>query len=184
MTTDSRDFLVELGTEELPPKALRKLRDAFAAEIVNGLARAGLPHGTVRPLAAPRRLAVIVEAVGVTQLDRTVSMDGPPVKAAFDALDPRILPEMSAKVAFLSRTLKPEEEQSRLVVNPQALVERQGRLVAFVLKDQKVQAVPVQVGPKLGDWLEVLGGLQEGDKVVLQPPKNLASGDQVKVIEG
>ncbi len=85
MTTDSRDFLVELGTEELPPKALRKLRDAFAAEIANGLARAGLPHGTVRPLAAPRRLAVIVEAVGVTQPDRTVSMDGPPVKAAFDA---------------------------------------------------------------------------------------------------
>ncbi len=80
-----RDFLVELGTEELPPKALRKLRDAFAAEVVNGLAKAGLPHGTVRPLAAPRRLAVIVEAVGVTQPDRTLSVDGPPMQAAFDA---------------------------------------------------------------------------------------------------
>ncbi|MFZ5698047.1 MAG: glycine--tRNA ligase subunit beta [Pseudomonadota bacterium] len=82
---NSRDFLVELGTEELPPKALRKLRDEFAAEVVAGIEKAGLPHGTVRPFAAPRRLAVMVEAVGVTQPDRTLSMDGPPVKAAFDA---------------------------------------------------------------------------------------------------
>jgi glycyl-tRNA synthetase beta chain len=85
VSTATRDFLVELGTEELPPKALRKLRDAFAAGITAGLDKAGLPYGTVRPLAAPRRLAVIVEAVGVTQPDRTVGMDGPPVKAAFDA---------------------------------------------------------------------------------------------------
>lgn len=82
---NSRDFLVELGTEELPPKALRKLRDEFADEVVAGIEKAGLPHGAVRPFAAPRRLAVIVEAVGVTQPDRILSMDGPPVKAAFDA---------------------------------------------------------------------------------------------------
>ncbi len=56
--------------------------------------------------------------------------------------------------------------------------------MAFVLKDQKVQAVPVEVGPKLGDLVEVLGGLQEGDKVVLQPPTNLHNGDRVQVKEG
>ncbi len=59
------------------------------------------------------------------------------VKVAFDSLDPRILPEMSAKVAFLSRPLKAQEEQPRLVVNPKALVQRNGRLVAFVLKRSK-----------------------------------------------
>ena len=106
------------------------------------------------------------------------------VKVAFDSLDPRILPEMSAKVAFLSRPLKPQEEQPRLVVNPKALVHRNGKLVAFVLKDQKVQAAPVEVGPQLGDWLEVKNGLQEGDKVVVQPPNNLHNGDRVRVIEG
>jgi HlyD family secretion protein len=106
------------------------------------------------------------------------------VKVAFDSLDPRILPEMSAKVAFLSRPLKPQEEKPRLVVNPKALVHRNGKLVAFVLKDQKVQAAPVEVGPQLGDWLEVKNGLQEGDKVVLQPPSDLHDGAKVRVIEG
>jgi len=106
------------------------------------------------------------------------------VKAAFDSLDPRILPEMSAKVAFLARPLKAREEEPRLVINPKALVQRNGNLVAFVLKDQKVQATPVEVGPQLGEWLEVKKGLDEGDKVVIQPPNNLHDGDQVRVIEG
>ena len=106
------------------------------------------------------------------------------VKVVFDSLEPRILPEMSAKVAFLSRPLKSNEAQPRLVVNPKALLPKNGKLLAFVLKDQKVQAVPVEVGPKLGDLVEVLGGLQEGDKVVLQPPANLRSGDRVQVKEG
>jgi multidrug efflux pump subunit AcrA (membrane-fusion protein) len=44
--------------------------------------------------------------------------------------------------------------------------------------------VAVEVGPKLGDLVEVLAGLQEGDKVVLQPPANLHSGDRVQVKEG
>jgi RND family efflux transporter MFP subunit len=106
------------------------------------------------------------------------------VKVAFDSLDPRILPEMSAKAAFLSRSLGLGEEQPRLVVNPKGLFKKNGKLLAFVLKDQKVQAVPVEVGPPLGDMVEVLGGLQEGDKVVLQPPANLRTGDRVQVKEG
>jgi RND family efflux transporter MFP subunit len=106
------------------------------------------------------------------------------VKVAFDSLDHRILPEMSAKAAFLSRSLLRNEEQPRLVVNPKALFKKDGKLLAFVLKDQKVQAVPVEVGPPLGDLVEVLGGLQEGDKVVLQPPANLRTGDRVQVKEG
>ena len=106
------------------------------------------------------------------------------VKVAFDSLDHRILPEMSAKAAFLSRSLGRNEEQPRLVVNPKALFKKDGKLLAFVLKDQKVQAVPVEVGPPLGDLVEVLGGLQEGDKVVLQPPANLRNGDRVQVKEG
>ncbi len=106
------------------------------------------------------------------------------VKVAFDSLDPRILPEMSAKAAFLSRSLRSSEEQPRLVVNPQALLQKNGKLMAFVLKEQIVQAVPVEVGPKLGDLVEVLSGLREGDKVVLQPPSNLQNGDRVQVKEG
>ena len=80
-----QDFLVELGTEELPPKALKQLAAAFLAGVEKGLADAGLAFQTARYYAAPRRLAVLVEQLATEQPDRTQQMDGPPVKAAFDA---------------------------------------------------------------------------------------------------
>jgi len=81
----TKDFLVELGCEELPPKSLKTLRDEFAQGIRNGLEKAGLPYGTLQAFAAPRRLAVIVEQLTEHQPNRRVIIDGPPVKAAFDA---------------------------------------------------------------------------------------------------
>ncbi|WAC46137.1 glycine--tRNA ligase subunit beta [Pseudomonas sp. SL4(2022)] len=80
----TRDFLVELGTEELPPKALKTLGEAFLAGIEKGLKAAGLGYSNVHYYAAPRRLAVLVEQLATQQPDRTVNLDGPPVQAAFD----------------------------------------------------------------------------------------------------
>ncbi|MCY4221142.1 MAG: glycine--tRNA ligase subunit beta [Thiotrichales bacterium] len=82
--TDVNDLLVEIGTEELPPKALRALSDAFAAELVAELDGAGLAHGTATPYATPRRLAVLVPNVPGTQPDRNVERRGPPLARAFD----------------------------------------------------------------------------------------------------
>ncbi|MGY4532262.1 glycyl-tRNA synthetase beta chain [Pseudomonas sp. TE3786] len=81
----AQDFLVELGTEELPPKALKTLGDAFLAGIEKGLKSAGLSYSGSRVYAAPRRLAVIIDQLAVQQPDRSVNLDGPPVQAAFDA---------------------------------------------------------------------------------------------------
>src|SRR5690606_18138736 len=81
----AQDFLVELGTEELPPKALKSLGEAFLAGIEKGLKSAGLAYASARFYAAPRRLAVLVEQLAAQQPDRTVNLDGPPVQAAFDA---------------------------------------------------------------------------------------------------
>lgn len=81
----TQDFLVELGTEELPPKALNQLSQSFCAGIVSGLESAGLPHAEVHAYAAPRRLAVLVKALATQQPDRVQNIDGPPVAAAFDA---------------------------------------------------------------------------------------------------
>ncbi|MCJ0972331.1 glycine--tRNA ligase subunit beta [Pseudomonas sp. PS1] len=79
------DFLVELGTEELPPKALSKLSEAFRTGIEKGLKEAGLLHARVQSFAAPRRLAVLVQSLETEQPDRSVNLDGPPLQAAFDA---------------------------------------------------------------------------------------------------
>ncbi len=79
------DFLVELGTEELPPKALAKLAEAFCAGIEKGLKDAGLDFAKAQAYAAPRRLAVLVDQLATQQPDRSINLDGPPLQAAFDA---------------------------------------------------------------------------------------------------
>lgn len=80
----TRDLLIEIGTEELPPKALNKLSDAFAAGIELGLKDAGIEYEKIKTYAAPRRLAVIVNLVAEFQADRDIEKLGPAVKAAYD----------------------------------------------------------------------------------------------------
>jgi len=81
----AQDLLVEIGTEELPPKSLRALSDAFTAGIVAGLQNAGLRHGIVHSYATPRRLAVLIRRVASHQADQVVQRKGPPVSASFTA---------------------------------------------------------------------------------------------------
>ncbi len=81
----AQDFLVELGTEELPPKALNTLGDAFLSGIEKGLQAAGLNFTAKKVYAAPRRLAVLISGLDTQQPDRSINLDGPPRQAAFDA---------------------------------------------------------------------------------------------------
>lgn len=80
----TRDLLIEIGTEELPPKALNKLTDAFAAGVEAGLNEAGVEFKKVNAYASPRRLAMIINAVSETQADRNIEKLGPAIKAAYD----------------------------------------------------------------------------------------------------
>ncbi|MDJ0792928.1 MAG: glycine--tRNA ligase subunit beta [Woeseiaceae bacterium] len=80
----SNDFLIEIGTEELPPKALRPLMEAFGENLTAGIDDARLAHGDVRAYASPRRLTVHVEKLAQQQDDREVEQKGPPVRVAFD----------------------------------------------------------------------------------------------------
>lgn len=102
------------------------------------------------------------------------------VKVRFVERDPRVLPEMSAKVAFMSRPVPPEDKKAVLAVQPGAVVERDGKKVAFVVTDGKVRATPVTPGEKVGELLAVTG-LKAGDKVVLAPGDKLADGAAVTV---
>lgn len=78
------DFLFELGTEELPPKALRKFRDALGRGVKAGLDAAGLSFETMRLYAAPRRLAVSLSGLQAGQPDTVEEKRGPALQAAFD----------------------------------------------------------------------------------------------------
>lgn len=80
-----RDFLVEIGTEELPPKSLRNLSASFESGITNGLKKELLNYADVKSFATPRRLAVLISALDEKQQDKSTEKFGPAVKAAFDA---------------------------------------------------------------------------------------------------
>lgn len=82
---ETANLIFELGTEELPPKALRKLSDAFTTEFVKGLNDAAIQFGEVSAYAAPRRLALLVRDCAVAQPDREIERRGPALKAAYDA---------------------------------------------------------------------------------------------------
>ena len=71
------DFLVEIGTEELPPKALRSLMDAFASGLESAVDESRLGHGAVHAYASPRRLAVLIEGLELAQEDRKSTQKGP-----------------------------------------------------------------------------------------------------------
>ncbi len=81
----AESLLIELGTEELPPKALKNLSTAFTNGIVNGLKKAGFEINEVESFAAPRRLAVLIKDIDSSQPDREVERKGPNMKAAYDA---------------------------------------------------------------------------------------------------
>lgn len=105
-------------------------------------------------------------------------------KVRFEVLDPRVLPEMTAKVVFLSQKPTASELQPVLAVNPKAVAERDGKAVVFRVAAegdvQKAQSVEIAKGRTLGDLIEISGGgLKSGDRVVLEPSDKLKSGAKV-----
>jgi hypothetical protein len=105
------------------------------------------------------------------------------VKVRFVNKDSRILPEMSAKVAFLSRLVRAEEEKPRTALNQTALVDRKDGKKVFLVKGDRVVVTPVSLGRSMGDMVEVLGGVKVGDRVVLSPSNKLRDGSKIKIEE-
>ena len=105
------------------------------------------------------------------------------VKVRFLDKDPRMLPDMSAKVSFLSRRLEPEELKPRLAVSQSALISRGNKTFVFLLQGNRVKETLVQVGSKLGDMTEIISGLKPGDRAVIKPSKGLKDGSRIKIAE-
>jgi HlyD family secretion protein len=105
------------------------------------------------------------------------------VKVRFVERDARVLPDMSTKVAFLSRALQPEERKPVPALRPDAIVKRDGADVVFVVDAASiVKPVPVKTGDKVGDLVRV-DGVAPGTRVVAAPPERLAAGARVEAVK-
>ncbi|MBN2702515.1 MAG: efflux RND transporter periplasmic adaptor subunit [Methylothermaceae bacterium] len=101
------------------------------------------------------------------------------VKVSFVDKDERLLPDMSAKVAFLSKPLSAEERKPRKAVPSAAIVKNPGPSV-FVVEQERVKRVPVETGMTFDDFIEIRRGLQAGDEVVVDPPAALKDGARIR----
>lgn len=97
---------MEIGTEELPPKALRSLAESFAAQVTAELDAANLAHGEVKWFAAPRRLALKIANLAESQPDREVEKRGPAISAALTQKAIQAKPQKAGLVVVVSPLLK------------------------------------------------------------------------------
>jgi glycyl-tRNA synthetase beta chain len=181
----TRDLLIEIGTEELPPKTLRTLMDAFEAGIKKGLDAADLSYQVTHAYAAPRRLAVVVEGLIEKQADKLVERRGPAVASAFDdAGEPTRAVEGFAKscgvtVADLERIATDKGEW--LVFKQEQAGAETSTLLADIV-EKSLQSLPIAKRMKWGDlpgefvrpvhWLVLLFG----DQVVPMATLGVTSG--------
>ena len=101
-------------------------------------------------------------------------------KVRFDAIDPRVLPEMSAKVSFLSQEVTAEQQKPLVAVASDAIVQRDGRSVVYVVRDGRAVEAPVTPGAKIGDTTAVAGDVKPGEKAVAHPSPALRRGAPVE----
>jgi RND family efflux transporter MFP subunit len=205
----SAQVAVEYTLIRAPFDAVVLTKDADVGDIVTPLGAAANAKAAVVTIADPSSLQVEVDVsesnLGKVKLGQPceIQLDAIPdgrfrgtlhmivptadrtkasvmVKVRFVDKDPRVLPEMSARVAFLERAVTPEEQTPRTAVHPASVVERNGRKVVFLVKDDRAVETPVSLGGTLGDTVEALSGVHPGERVVLQPSPKLQNGTAVR----
>lgn len=103
------------------------------------------------------------------------------VKIAFLKKDRKLLPEMSAKAAFLSQPLTVAEKEPVMAVPTAALIEANGENIVFLVQDGKIIQKTVRLGRQLGDMTEVKSGLASEDVIALNPLHRLKQGMKVVI---
>jgi len=183
---DVGDIITPLGAAANAKAAVVTIADlaslqveADVSESSLGLVKQGQPcEITLDALPGMRFRGVIHMIVPTADRSKASVM----VKVRFVDNDNRILPEMSAKVAFLEHEAGKTDQQPRLAVNPAAIARSGGREGLYLIKGERVVFVPVTKGAKLGDLIEV-SGVKSGDRVVLKPLDKLKDGDRVALPE-
>src|SRR5262249_49634657 len=104
------------------------------------------------------------------------------VRIAIKVKDPRVVPDMGVRVAFLGGPSAPAAKAAVGVLVPASAVRAEGSQgVVYVYASDRVQRRTVTLGPESGGQRQILSGLQQGDRVVVSPPPSLRDGDAVRL---
>jgi len=184
---DIGDIVTPLGAAANAKAAVVTIADpgslqveADVSETNLGLVKVGQPCEIQLDALPDSRFRGVVHTI-VPTADRTKATIM--VKVRFLDKDPRILPEMRAKVSFLSRPIKTAEQKPRTAVNRSALISHGSNATVFVVEGNRVIEKRVTVGEELGDMIEILEGVTAGERVVVKPPNRLRSGSRIKTAE-
>ena len=104
------------------------------------------------------------------------------VKVRFIGLDRRVLPEMSAKVAFLERTVRADEQSPRTALTPAAIIQRAGHNYVYKVAGDRAVETEVGLGTRSGDLQEIVSGIKPGEKVVLKPLDRIKNSNKIKIL--
>ncbi len=184
---DVGDIVTPLGAAAKAKSAVVSIADLSSlqveADVSEGnlsMVSAGQPCDVALDALPGVRFRAVVDTI-VPTVDRSKATVL--VKIRFLQKDARILPEMSAKVAFLPHALKPEELEPMTMVNSAALVHTGKDVSAFSIKNGKAYRRNVRTGRTIGDMVEVLEGLKKGETVVLDPPGGMKDGSKVTILQ-
>jgi RND family efflux transporter MFP subunit len=184
---DIGDIVTPIGAAANAKAAVVTIADMDSLQV-----EADVSESNLKQIKAGQPCEIQLDAVPDTRFKGVIHMIVPTadrtkatvmVKVKFLNIDSRILPEMSAKVAFLSREVSGDEQQPRLAVSQKALKVRNGNTTVFFVKGNRVDEVKVATGLQLGDMVEIKDGLKPGEKVVINPPSNLRDGSRIKLAQ-
>ena len=177
-SADVGDLVTPFSSTADSKRAVASIADMSTLEVEADVSASGLPR-----IRVGQPCEIVLDALSDARFLGTVARIVPSVdrakatvKVHFAAIDQRVLPEMSARVLFLSQPITAEQQLPLTAVNPGALTKRDGRTVLYVVRDDKAVEVAVTQGRSLGELTAFVGDAKSGDKAVLDPRAELKAG--------
>jgi len=183
---DVGEVVAPFGSASSAKAAVVTMADMDSLEV-----EADVSESNLGKIHTGQRCEIILDAYPDSRYDGAVEAIVPTVdrakatvltKVRFLNRDERVLPEMSARVSFLSDPLPGNDQNARIAIPPSAVVTRSGGAIVFVVQGERAVERPVEAGEPVGGYVEIKSGLQTGQRIILNPPDGLRSGDRIRIV--
>jgi len=186
-SADVGDIVTPIGAAANAKAALVTMADMDSLQV-----EVDVSESNLRQIRIGQPCEILLDALPDSRFSKAVHMIVPTadrskasvlVKVRFLDKDKKILPEMSAKVAFLEREVGSQEKKPLTVINSSAIIGRNGKQYVFLIKDGRALETQITTGVSIREMTEVIDGVKSGDKIALKPLNKLRNGSRVKIAE-